>query len=252
MINILLNGCNGRMGQVITRLAKDDEKVSIVAGVDIDPEKFSNGYAVYNNINDVKESFDVIIDFSNVKGLPSLLSFGLDRKKPIVICTTGLSDEDREKIKSASCEIPVLTSANMSIGVNLVQKIAAICAKALEGSFDIEIIEKHHNQKVDSPSGTALAIANSINSALSEGKEYVYGRHSKNDKRTNNEIGIHAIRGGNIVGEHTVIFAGAGEVIEITHSALSRDVFGVGALGAAKFLYDKKPGMYNMDNVINC
>lgn len=250
MIRILLNGCNGRMGQVITRLAKEDDSLMIAAGVDMMPEKFENDYPVYPTLNQVDEKVDVVIDFSNPKGLPILLGFGIERELPIVICTTGLSQEDRDNIKSASERIPILTSANMSVGVNLILNLVKTAAKALEDSFDIEIIEKHHNQKVDSPSGTALALAESINSGLKARKDYVYGRHSKSDRRTTEEIGIHAIRGGNIAGEHTVIFAGAGEVIEITHSALSRDVFGVGALKAAKYLYEKKPGLYNMDDLI--
>lgn len=250
MVRILLNGCNGRMGQVITKLAAEDKDVSIAAGVDVNPDKFKNGYPVYKNLNDVKEDVDVIIDFSNVSGLPSLLEYGVRKKIPMVICTTGLSEGDKEAIREASKNIPILTSANMSIGVNLILSLVKQAAKALEDSFDIEIIEKHHNQKADSPSGTALAIADSINSALKEKKEYVYGRHSKTEKRKPNELCIHAVRGGNIVGDHSVIFAGAGEVIEINHFALSRDVFGVGALRAAKYLSGKDPGLYSMDNVI--
>ncbi|HBM75943.1 MAG TPA: 4-hydroxy-tetrahydrodipicolinate reductase [Clostridiaceae bacterium] len=250
MMNILLNGCNGRMGRVITNLAKDDGDIKIAAGVDTMPGKQKNDYPTYGTLDDVKESIDVIVDFSNIKGLPLLLKYGVSKSIPIVICTTGQSAKDREMIESASTEIPVLTSANMSIGVNLILGLVKEAAKALEGSFDIEIIEKHHNQKVDSPSGTALAIADSINSVLSSPKKYVYGRHCKNDKRTDNEIGIHAIRGGSIVGDHSVIFAGQGEVIEISHSAISRDVFGIGALAAARFICGKKPGLYSMDNVI--
>ena len=251
MINVLLSGCNGRMGQVITRLAKDESTLKITAGIDLMPGIFNNGYPVYTLYSDIKEEISVVIDFSNVKGIPALLDFCTSNKLPVVICTTGLSPEDTEMVKKASEKTAVLTSANMSVGVNLLLSLVKTAAKALEDSFDIEIIEKHHNQKVDSPSGTALAIADSINSALTQEQEYVYGRHSKSDKRTKREIGIHAVRGGNIVGEHSVIFAGAGEVIEINHNALSRDVFGVGALSAAKYLYNKKLGLYNMDNVIN-
>jgi 4-hydroxy-tetrahydrodipicolinate reductase len=250
MVRILLNGCNGRMGQVITRLAKEESDAVITAGVDYAPDKYNNGYPVYGTLREIREASDVIIDFSNVKGLPLLLEYSVDTKTPVVICTTGLSAEDKNMVKEASDKVAVLTSANMSLGVNLILSLVKSAAKALEDNFDIEIIEKHHNQKVDSPSGTALAIADSINSALKNPKEYVYGRHSKNDKRESLEMGIHAIRGGSIVGEHSVIFAGAGEVIEINHSALSRDVFGVGAISAAKYLYNKNPGLYNMDDVI--
>jgi len=251
MIRIILNGCNGRMGQVISRLSKEDGDVSIVAGVDISIDKFKNDYPVYSTLDEVLEEAQVIIDFTNINGLPTLLESALGRKTPLVICTTGQSPEDKEKIKAAAEKIPVLTSANMSIGINLLLSLVKSAARALEDSFDIEIVEKHHNQKVDSPSGTALAIADSINSGLEKPKEYIYGRHSKTDKRTSGEIGIHAIRGGNIVGDHSVIFAGLGEVIEINHSAISRDVFGVGAIKAAKYLYDKRPGLYTMDNVVN-
>lgn len=250
MINILLNGCNGRMGQVITRLAKDDGNVRIAAGVDLNRDGFKNDYNVYSNLEDVNEKADVIIDFSNIRGLPSLLEYAVKSSTPVVICTTGQSPEDKEKIKAASLKVPVLTSANMSLGINLILNLVKTAAKALEDSFDIEIIEKHHNQKADSPSGTALAIADSINSALKTPKEYIYGRHSKTEKRTEKEMGIHAIRGGSIVGDHSVIFAGSGEVIEINHTALSRDVFGVGALSAAKYLYNKAPGLYTMNDVI--
>ncbi|KPU42206.1 4-hydroxy-tetrahydrodipicolinate reductase [Oxobacter pfennigii] len=250
MIRILLNGCNGRMGQVVSGMVKDDEGITIAAGVDTTPDRFTNDYSVYSALNTVKEKADVIVDFSNPKGLPILLAYGIEKKIPMVICTTGHSPEDKENIKSASEKVAILTSANMSLGVNLLLNLVKQAAKALEENFDIEIIEKHHNQKIDSPSGTALIIADTINNALKEKKEYVYGRHSKTGKRTFQELGIHSIRGGNIVGDHSVIFAGAGEVIEVNHSALSRDVFAVGAIRAVKYLYNKKPGFYNMDDVI--
>jgi 4-hydroxy-tetrahydrodipicolinate reductase len=215
------------------------------------PDRVKNDYPSYKYLFDVKEEYDVIIDFSNAAGLPNLLEYAVSKKAPVVICTTGLSQKDKDMVKEASNSIPILTSANMSLGVNLLLSLVKTAAKVLEGSFDIEIVERHHNQKADSPSGTALMIADSINSALSEKKEYVYGRHTKTDKRSASEIGIHAIRGGNIVGDHSVIFAGAGEVVEINHSALSRDVFGVGAIKAAKYLYNKTPGLYDMGDVID-
>lgn len=251
MIDILLNGCNGRMGQVITRLSKNNPDVKITVGVDLTPDKIKNDYPVYRSLFDVKEKFDAVIDFSNVSGLFNLLRFCTEKGVPVVICTTGLKAEDKEKLGTASKDIPILASANMSIGINLILNIVKYAARALGDSFDIEIVEKHHNQKVDSPSGTALAIADSINSVLDSPKEYVYGRHSRTEGRSKNEIGIHSIRGGNIVGDHSVIFAGSGEVIEINHSAISRDVFGVGALEAVKYLYNKQPGLYSMDDVIN-
>jgi 4-hydroxy-tetrahydrodipicolinate reductase len=230
MTRILLNGCNGRMGQVITRMAKDDDSVTICAGVDICECKLDNGYNVYSSLEKVAEESDVIIDFSSATGLPALLHYGTSQKIPMVICTTGISPENMESIKEASRKVAILNSANMSIGVNLILSLVKTAAKALSDSFDIEIIERHHNQKLDSPSGTALAIAQSINSVLEDPKEYIYGRHSKSGRRAQREIGIHAIRGGSIVGDHTVLFAGAGEIIELNHSAQSRDVFGTGAL----------------------
>lgn len=249
MINALLNGCNGRMGQSISRLCEADNDIKIVAGIDIVQNK-NNSYTVYDDFVDIKEKIDVIIDFSNIKLLPKLLKYSLSNNLPVVICTTGQTEEDKKMIRDAALKIPILTSANMSVGVNLILKLVADAAKALEDSFDIEIIEKHHNQKLDSPSGTALAIADSINSSLSNEKEYIYGRHSKTEKRQAKEIGIHAVRGGNIVGDHSIVFAGAGEVIEINHSAISRDVFAVGAIKAAKFLYNKKAKLYNMNDVL--
>lgn len=250
MIRILLNGCNGRMGQVMTRVASGRDDIKIVSGVDVSQDKIENDYPVFKNIFDVMADADVAIDFSNVKGLPVLIEYCVKKKLPVVVCTTGLSDADKKMLQDASGETAVLTSANMSIGVNLILNLVKTAVRALDDSFDIEIIEKHHRGKADSPSGTALAIADSINSVLDEKKEYVYGRHSTTQKRTSGEIGIHSIRGGNIVGDHSIIFAGTGEVIEINHSAISRDVFAVGALQAARFLYNKKSGLYSMDDVI--
>lgn len=251
MIRILLNGCNGRMGQVITRLVSMQNDMKIVSGVDINQDKVKNSYPVFKNIDDITVDADVAIDFSNVKGLPILIGYCIKKKLPVVVCTTGLSDNDKNMLSSAADEIAVLTSANMSIGVNLVMSLVKTAVRVLGDSFDIEIIEKHHRDKADSPSGTALAIADSINSVLNGKKEYVYGRHSTSRKRKFSEIGIHSIRGGNIVGDHSIIFAGDGEVIEIKHSAISRDVFASGALQAAKYIYNKKNGFYSMDDVIS-
>lgn len=238
------------MGQVIGRVSKDRKDIKIVAGVDINPDKVKNDYPVYKDINDVAENADAVIDFSNVKALPLLIGYCVKMKLPVVVCTTGLTDDDKKMLQDASRETAVLTSANMSIGINLIMNLAKTAARALGDSFDIEIVERHHKEKADSPSGTALAIADAINSVLDEKKQYVYGRHSASQKRTPDEIGIHSIRGGNIVGDHSVIFAGAGEVIEINHSAISRDVFAVGALKAAGFIHDKKNGFYSMDDCI--
>lgn len=249
-MRVLLHGCNGRMGQVLTRLISETSDIKVVCGVDSNSGKINNSYPVYSSLSEVKEEVDVLIDFSNHTCLEGILKFGLERNVPLVICTTGFSSEEKQKMLEASKNIPILNSANMSIGVNLILSLVKQAAGVLYEGFDIEIVEKHHNQKLDSPSGTALAIADAINSALDNKMEYKYGRHSKTEKREKNEIGIHAVRGGAIVGEHDVIFAGGGEVIEITHSALSRDVFGYGAIKAAKFITGKKHGMYSMKDVI--
>lgn len=245
-----MHGCNGRMGQVISRLISQMDDAKIVCGVDSNIDKAINSYPVYSSLSDVKEDVDVLIDFSNHSCLDSILKFGLDKKVPLIICTTGFSPEEKQKMVEASKYIPILNSANMSLGVNLIISLVKQAAAVLYKDFDIEIIEKHHNQKLDSPSGTALSIADAINSSLNNKFEYKYGRYGKTEKRTKNEIGIHAVRGGAIVGEHDVIFAGGGEIIEISHSALSRDVFGYGAIRAAQFIIGKSPGFYSMKDVI--
>lgn len=250
MINILMSGCNGRMGQVITRLAGERDELKIAAGYDIS-NKLNNPYPVYTNLSDCKESIDVIIDFSNPDALGNLLDFAVSRRIPLVMATTGLTQPQIKLLESASAQIPVFFSANMSLGVNLVIDLVKKAAKVLESNFDIEIVERHHNQKLDAPSGTALAIADAINSSLEQKQEYIYDRHSRRKKRSKTEIGIHAVRGGTIVGDHSVIFAGNDEIIEINHHAMSKEIFGVGALRAAAFLYNKTPGLYNMNDLIS-
>lgn len=249
MTRIIMNGCNGKMGQVITRLAAEDSDAEIVAGFDIKDDK-ENTYPVFTNPEDFEGEADVVIDFSHPSSLTGILSFCKKRKLPVIICTTGLSSEQKEEFKEASKEIPVFFSANMSIGINLLIDLAKKAAKLLEGSFDIEIVERHHNQKIDAPSGTALAIADGIDEALSFPAEYVYDRHSVRRKRKNTEIGISAVRGGTIVGDHEVIFAGNDEVIELSHHAHSKEVFAVGAIKAAKFIKGKTAGMYDMNDLI--
>jgi len=250
MIKIIMSGCNGKMGQVITRLVKERENYKIVCGFDI-ANTMNNDYPVYNNPNDFKGEADVIIDFSHPDSLEKLIPFATANNIPAVIATTGLSRTQISYLKEAAKKIPIFFSANMSLGVNLLIDIVSKAAKVLEDSFDIEIIEKHHNQKIDAPSGTALAIADAISSSLSNTKEYVYDRHSVRKKRGKNEIGIHAVRGGTIVGEHTVIFAGNDEIIEFKHTAMSKEIFAVGALKAAEFLIHQKPGMYNMKDLVS-
>lgn len=250
MINVLLSGCNGKMGQVITRLSEQFDDLKIVAGYDIN-DSIKNPYPVFKNIEDCNVKVDVIIDFSNPNALENLLKFAISRNYPTIIATTGLSQANKSMLQSASKHIPVFFTANMSLGINVIVDVVKRVTKILEGNFDIEIIEKHHNQKIDAPSGTALAIADAINDVMDEQQEYMYDRHSRRKKRSKNEIGIHAVRGGTIVGEHTVIFAGNDEIIELKHTAMSKDIFGVGALRAALFICDKQPGMYSMDDLIS-
>lgn len=249
MINIILNGCSGKMGRVITELVKEDEECRIVAGFDIN-ENTEYDYPVYSDIFSCKEKADVIIDFSHPSAVDNLLKYAQNTKTPVVVCTTGLSDEQRNSLKTISKDIPLFFSANMSLGINLLIELSKKAALLLGEDFDIEIIEKHHNQKIDAPSGTALAIADEISDTFSVPRQYVYDRHSKRTKRTKNEIGLHAVRGGTIVGEHEVLFAGHNEVISLSHSAQSKEVFAVGAIRAAKFLADKAPGYYSMKELV--
>jgi 4-hydroxy-tetrahydrodipicolinate reductase len=250
LIKILLSGCNGKMGQVITKSAGQQDDLKIIAGYDI-ADSGRNPYPVYTDLGRCNVRPDVLIDFSNPAALESLLSYAISNRIPAVIATTGLSQAQIRMLKNASGSIPVFFSANMSLGINLLIELVKKAAKLLESSFDIEIIEKHHNLKIDAPSGTALAIADAVNSVLEQKQEYVYDRHSRRKKRSRNEIGIHAVRGGTIVGEHSVIFAGNDEIIEINHTALSKEIFAAGALRAARFMPGKKPGMYNMSDLVS-
>ncbi|MDD3766915.1 MAG: 4-hydroxy-tetrahydrodipicolinate reductase [Eubacteriales bacterium] len=250
MIKVMLSGCNGKMGQVITSIVEKSEGMEIVCGVDINTVS-KNDYPVVSSPFDFSGSVDVIIDFSHPSSLENVLGYATEKSIPVVIATTGLSSEQVKKINNAAAKVPVFFSANMSLGVNLVIDLVTRAVKLLEESFDIEIIEKHHNQKIDAPSGTALAIADAISDVLSEPSEYVYDRHSVRRKRKKREIGIHAVRGGTIVGEHSVIFAGQDEIIEIKHSAASREVFAVGAVRAGKFIIGKEPNLYNMKDLVS-
>ncbi len=249
MINIALVGANGKMGQVITRLVSQNDDIKISFGIDINTEKKSD-YPVYSSFDEAGEECDVIIDFSHPSSLDATLKYALDNNKGAVIATTGLSSEQTSCIKTVSEKIPVFFSANMSLGVNLLIQLAKKATALLEDSFDIEIIEKHHNLKIDAPSGTALAIADAINETCSASNEYVYDRHSTRKKRSKNEIGIHSLRGGTIVGEHSVIYAGTDEIIELKHTATSKEIFAVGAIKAARFLNNKAPRLYSMDDLI--
>lgn len=251
MINILLSGCNGKMGQVITRLSENFSGLKIAAGFDINTN-INNPYPVFTSLDECNVKVDVIIDFSNPKAFGTLIEYAQEKRVPVVVATTGLSSDQTDLLKKdASGRIPVFFSANMSLGVNLLMDLVKKAAKVLEGQFDIEIVEKHHNQKIDAPSGTALAIADAINTSLEEKCEYTYDRHSRRKKRGKQEIGIHAVRGGTIVGDHSVIFAGTDEIIEINHTAMSKEIFAVGALKAALFLSSKAPGLYSMTDLIS-
>lgn len=248
MIKILLNGCNGKMGKVISEMAKASKTVSIVAGVDKNSSNLS--YPCYNSIDECEIDIDVILDFSRPEALDSLYQYSKAKNIPIIFCTTGYSPEQTSKINSLSKEIAVFHSANMSIGVNIINNILKGISNMLYKDFDIEIIEKHHNQKVDAPSGTALLLANTIKNSIEEETIFTCGRDGLS-KRQPNEIGIHSLRGGNIIGDHEIIFAGVGECIEIKHTAISRDVFAIGALKACEYIYGKEKGLYSMDDVVN-
>lgn len=250
MLKIGLCGCNGRMGKVISDIVSKKENMKIVAGFDAYTEKLAD-YPVYADPKEFTGECDVIIDFSNPASLDSLLSYCKEHKTPVVICTTGHSKEQLDAIRTASAEIPVFRSGNMSVGINLMMDLLRKCGSVLGDGYDVEITEKHHNQKLDAPSGTALMLADAVSEALPYDAEYVYNRHDRREKRPKQEIGIHSIRGGTIVGEHEVLFAGRDELIEIRHVALSRDVFAVGAVDAAVFLgAQTQPGMYDMSDVI--
>lgn len=249
-MNIILCGCNGKMGQAIVNESQKFCNMNIVAGVDIKPDS-SKSFPIFSSINDVNIKADIIIDFSNPLALNSILEYSQNQKLPVVICTTGFSKEQVEKINEASKNIPVFYSSNMSLGINLLIELCQKATNVLGDSFDIEIIEKHHNQKIDAPSGTALMIANGISEHLDEKYEYKYNRTTSREKRKKNEIGIHSIRGGTITGDHEVIFAGKDEIITISHHAASRNIFANGAINAAKYILNKTPGLYKMKNLIN-
>ena len=250
MIKIIMHGCNGKMGQVITDLVRNEENAVIVAGID-QIDNRDNGYPVYKSLKECDIDADVIIDFTSAKAVDQLLVDAKAKKLPIVLCSTGLSKEQLEQVEEAANEIPILRSANMSLGINTVMKLLQAATKILaEAGYDIEIVERHHNQKIDAPSGTALALADTINEELNNEYKYVFDRSQVREKRSKREIGLSAVRGGSIVGDHEIIFAGIDEVIEIRHTAYSKAIFAKGAVEAAKFLAGKEPKLYNMNDVI--
>ena len=251
MVKAIMHGCNGKMGQVISGLVKEDDVIEIVAGID----KFTgieNPYPVFTSLAECDVQADVVIDFSNAAAVDELLDVCVEKTLPVVLCTTGLSEEQLAKVKEAGEKVAVLRSANMSLGVNLLMKLLKDAAKVLApAGFDIEIVEKHHNQKIDAPSGTALMLADAMCEEIDQPMKYEYDRHSKREKRTKNEIGIHAVRGGTIVGEHEIIFAGRDEIITLSHSARSKEIFAVGAVNAAVYMNGKGAGLYDMKELID-
>ncbi len=251
MTKVIMHGCNGKMGQMITGLIAADDEIEIVAGVDAF-ETGNNTYPVFKSIGLCDIGADVVIDFSNAQAIDGLLDYCVEKKLPCVLCTTGLSEAQLQKVEEAGEKTAILKSANMSLGINLLLKLLKEAAGILApAGFDIEIVEKHHNKKVDAPSGTALALADSINEELDNAYEYIYDRSGRREKRPVKEIGLSAVRGGTIVGEHDVIFAGADEVITFSHTAYSKAVFGKGAIQAAKFLAGKPAGKYDMSDVVD-
>ena len=250
MVKIIMHGCNGHMGHVISGIVEKDPDAEIVAGIDI-ADQGKNSYPVFTDIDACQVEADAIIDFSSAKATDKLLEYSAPRQIPVVLCSTGLSQEQLAKVEETSRKVAVLKSANMSLGINTLLKLVQDAARVLAAAgFDMEIVEKHHRLKLDAPSGTALALADSINEAMDNQYHYVYDRSQKREKRDDKEIGISAVRGGTIVGEHEIIFAGQDEVIEFKHTAYSKAIFGKGAVEAAKFLAGKPAGRYDMSDVI--
>ena len=251
MTRIIMHGCNGHMAQVISGLVAQDADAEIVAGIDMMDNR-ENGYPVFTDLDSCQVDADAIIDFSNAKAVDALMDYSAKRGIPLVLCTTGLSEEQNAKVDEISKKVAIMKSANMSLGINTLFKLIQEAAKVLAtAGFDMEIVERHHHLKVDAPSGTALALADSLNEAMDHKYHYVYDRSQVRQKRDEKEIGISAVRGGSIVGEHEIIFAGPDEVIEFKHTAYSKAVFGKGAVEAAKYLAGKPAGRYDMKDVIN-
>jgi len=249
MTRVIISGCNGRMGRNVSRICGENDDMAVVAGVDLYGVAL-DAYPVFTEFAKVDVPADVVIDFSNAAALEAILDYCVKNRLPVVLCTTGYSDEQLELIKETSKVIPIFRSFNMSIGINLLTDLIKKAVSVLGDGYDIEIVEKHHNKKKDAPSGTALALAESINHAMADAYSFVYDRSDRFEQRRPKEIGISAVRGGSIVGEHEVIFAGTDEVITFTHTAYSRAIFAKGAIAAAAFLSRQKKGLYNMQDVI--
>ncbi|MBR4910827.1 MAG: 4-hydroxy-tetrahydrodipicolinate reductase [Clostridia bacterium] len=249
MIKVLLCGCSGKMGGSVISLANESEDIKIVAGVDTVIKSFA--FPVFSDFSGISVPVDVVLDFSNSSAVYGVLDFARKKNIPAIIATTGHSEQQIADIKAAAKDIPIFFTANMSLGINVLCALAKQAANILGGDFDIEIVEKHHNRKLDAPSGTALMLANELNSVFEDTYSYEYDRHSKRRMRPKNEIGIHSVRGGTIVGEHEVIFAGHEEVITLSHSAQSKGVFAAGALAAVRFIVNAEPGLYDMNDIIS-
>lgn len=249
-MKIAVSGFDGRMGKVLREAIAEEPALELVFGFDVKGGADGDVPVYTPETMDAAGKADVVIDFSNYAFIPHLMRWCAERKTPVVVATTALGDQEREILKNAAKEIPVFHSANMSIGINLIAKMSGLAMPPLEDSFNVEIIEKHHSKKADSPSGTAILLADAVNEACKNRKEYIYGRHSKNDEPGLSEIGIHAVRGGTLPGQHTVMFAGPDEVIEITHTVYSRRVFATGALAAAKFIAGRGAGLYSMNDML--
>ncbi|MCL2634759.1 MAG: 4-hydroxy-tetrahydrodipicolinate reductase [Oscillospiraceae bacterium] len=245
MTKIALSGANGRMGKVIAGLVSERSDCEIVAGIDV------SGGEYYTKISDMREQADVIIDFSHSSATPDLLTYCKMKNIPLVIATTGYKEDEIQQIKTASGQVPIFFTFNMSLGINLLQDLARRAVRVLGEQFDVEIIERHHNRKKDAPSGTAIMLAEAINDEFDRPKRYIYDRHNVFKPRERDEIGLHAVRGGTIVGEHEIVFAGHDEVITLSHSAQSREVFAVGAINAALFMAGRENGLYDMSDLLN-
>jgi len=252
MVRAIINGCNGRMGQTLVNAIEASEDFEVAAGVDPFGKSPADwDFTTYASLSEVKETADVVIDFSNIDGLKDLCSQAIEKKLPMVIATTGITEEHLDFMRDCGKKIAILQAANMSLGINLLKVLVKQAAEVLQDSFDIEIVERHHRMKRDAPSGTALALADVINGNGKGKYEYINGRHEKNKLRTDAEIGIHAVRGGTIVGDHDVIFAGRDEVLQLSHRAYSRSLFATGAMKAAAFIVNKAPGLYHMEDLFS-
>lgn len=250
MTKIIITGANGKMGKVIQSVISGRDDCEVVAGVDLNTVS-DGSFPIYTSISDVKEKADVVIDFTNPVLLDGLLEYSKNTGTPLVIGTTGYDEKQKNQIKEAAKSCPIFFTYNMSIGINLMASLAKKAAEVLGDDFDIEIVEKHHNQKIDAPSGTALMLADAVCDVIDHPMKYEYDRHSKREKRTKNEIGMHSVRGGTIVGEHEIIFAGRDEIITLSHSARSKEIFAVGAVNAAVFMAGKSAGLYDMSELIS-